>query len=310
MVWRPSLSAHLYALVAKPTPRCDGKGLAKWIHGHLNPIDSELMWEFGPGIQTGHRLVITPESKRHLRPLVDEILAAAPSLPGWSFHAWRLAENLAMTRHTIEARTGTSWTATGCRVSAGEKHLVDVAFTYPPVELAKDLQLVRRQTFVACETLFGEEQLDRWSGAIESLPAATDDLPLEDAATAFARIKNQIIASRQQDLCLQRAEGSEWTGWKLKPKKADDYPWQSDLFYGSSLYPELWTAAHSGGIFHSSRFSAREVFCYLKLDGKEGIEEEGFADKAEIEDAVNAALIPTGLGCHYRRRYRTSVFLH
>jgi Ca2+:H+ antiporter len=42
------------------------------------------MWEFGRAIATdGHRLVITPETVKELRPLVDELLARAPAIPGW-----------------------------------------------------------------------------------------------------------------------------------------------------------------------------------------------------------------------------------
>jgi hypothetical protein len=36
----------------------------------------------------------------------------------------------------------------------------------------------------------------------------------------------------------------------------------------------------------------------VKLDGRGGLDEEHFADKSEIEDALDAALVPAGLGCH------------
>lgn len=271
--------------------------LSDWMHDHLQAIDPHLMWEFGPGIPDGYRLVITPETERYLRPLVDQILDAAPPLTGWSFHAWRLPEDLAMTHHTVEARCGSSWLARGCRVTPGERFRVDIAFTYPSEFLAENSDLAGRQSFIAAETLLGEEQLDHWNGSIESLPAANDDLPLEEAAAAFARVKAQMIASRPQGLCLERAPDAEWTGWELKPKKKDEYQGQLDLFYGRSFYPEVWTDAHSRGIFHSGRFSAQETFCYLKLDGKEGIDQELFPDKAAIEDAIDAALVPHKLGC-------------
>ena len=35
----------------------------------------------------------------------------------------------------------------------------------------------------------------------------------------------------------------------------------------------------------------------MKLDGSEGVEQEGFADKGEIEDALDQALGREGLGC-------------
>ena len=270
--------------------------LAEWMGAHLQAISPELMWEFGPGITDGHRLVITPEANRHLRPLVDQILAAAPPLPGWSFHAWRLPEDLTMAHHTVEARSGSKWLATGCRISPGNNFLIDLTFTYPAKQLKQNKDLVQRQTFIAAETLLGEEQLDRWLGTLDSLSAAPDDFPLAEAASGFTRIKEQNLATRPHQLCLERANDCAWTGWKLKPEKADEYARQNDLFVGRSCYPEAWTAAHSSEIFHSSRFSDRELFCYLKLDGKDGIESELFADKAEIEDAIDAELVPRRLG--------------
>jgi hypothetical protein len=45
--------------------------LAGWMQQHLQGIDSRLMWEYGPGANRGHRLIITPEGEHHLRPLVQ-----------------------------------------------------------------------------------------------------------------------------------------------------------------------------------------------------------------------------------------------
>ena len=40
-----------------------------------------------------------------------------------------------------------------------------------------------------------------------------------------------------------------------------------------------------------------ETFCYIKIDGSEGLDEEKFADKAQIEDALDEVLRPDRLGC-------------
>ena len=65
--------------------------LPGWMQENLQPIHPHLMWEFGPAVEgPGHRLVITPESRRHLRPLVAEMLRRAPPLDGWEFYAYRL----------------------------------------------------------------------------------------------------------------------------------------------------------------------------------------------------------------------------
>src|SRR6476646_1232727 len=57
---------------------------------NLDPIDRRLMWEFGRGIKTPHRLVITPEVHHQLHPLVDVLLQRAPKLD-WEFYPYRLA---------------------------------------------------------------------------------------------------------------------------------------------------------------------------------------------------------------------------
>jgi hypothetical protein len=272
--------------------------IAEWMQDNLRVVDEELFWEYGPGIPSGHRLVITPESNRWLRPMVEHLLSVAPVLPGWQFHGWRLAESLDDTRMTIEGRTGSPWSATGGRLTKGNGNRIDVVFTYPADRHAEDTDLVWKQAFVATETLFGEHAMDYWTGVIETAEAGPEDIPLERMPKAFEDLRGDILRSLPADLCLDRAETSSWTGWKLKPDKSDDYENQHDLFYGKSMYPELWTMAHSNGVFSSARFSPRETFCYLKLDGKEGIEDEGFKDKAEIEDAIDAALRPLQLGCH------------
>src|SRR5262245_21347560 len=49
-----------------------------WMEEHLKPVDQDIMWEFGPGLEKTHRLVITAEDNRSLRPLVQYILSQAP----------------------------------------------------------------------------------------------------------------------------------------------------------------------------------------------------------------------------------------
>ena len=54
---------------------------------------------------------------------------------------------------------------------------------------------------------------------------------------------------------------------------------------------------NSSFAFDSVRFSrCGERFCYLKIDGTDGLEGSLFPDRAEIEDAINAVLRPAKLG--------------
>src|SRR5262245_26245366 len=64
--------------------------LPAWMGRHLQAIHPRLMWEYGPALRgKGHRLVITPESARQLRPLTDAIIERAPRLKGWEFYPYR-----------------------------------------------------------------------------------------------------------------------------------------------------------------------------------------------------------------------------
>lgn len=61
----------------------------------------------------------------------------------------------------------------------------------------------------------------------------------------------------------------------------------------------LWRGFHEDDFFYSERFSRHgETFCYLKIDGSEGLEQDGgFADRGSIEEAIDEVLIPARAGC-------------
>ncbi len=187
-------------------------------------------------------------------------------------------------------------------------------FTSPTIEDQRDSSAFNA-AFVATESLLGEQILDNWIGGIEIVPSmrakrlklpfgrGEDEQPrffgldrLRDTVTAVMEsIRDQLPSKPHHEW----VDAAKWTMWELKPREADDYPGQSDLFVGTSANPAQWTAAHSHGLFCSERFSScGETFCYVKLDGSEGLGAEGFSDRSEIEDALNAVLKPDGLGCH------------
>jgi hypothetical protein len=282
---------------------------------HLQAINPHLMWEFGPAAQgQGHRLVITPESKHPLRPLVRAILERAPKMDGWEFYEHRLAENLDVALMAVQGRTGLDVSGFKVRASRGGEHRIDLTYQ-PPANDGLDESAALNAAFVATEALLGERCLDNWIGAIEiaARPRASGIRSLFGRAAAAApqflelnRLNDTVqalIESIRDQLPptphCDWIERAQWTMWKLKPQESDEYCGQHDLFVAKSANPDLWTAAHSDRLFSSERFSrCDEIFCYLKLDGAEGLDEAGFADKAEIEDALDAALKPGKLGCH------------
>jgi hypothetical protein len=292
--------------------------LPAWMHQHFSAIHPRMMWEFGPAVQgEGHRLVMTPESQHHLRPLAHAIRKRAPAIPGWEFYEYRLPESVELTHLTVQSRVGCDVSDFQVNVSRGGQHRIDLEFTSSSFA-ADDKEAGFNAAFVATETLLGEQLLNEWIGGISFTPGKTGRLKkmfggkpaarphaiglerLKDTVDALVgSIVEQLPPEPHHEWVRDGNPAAEWTIWELKPDQADDYAEQHDLFVGKSVNPDMWTAAHSGGFFSSKRFSrCGETFCYVKIDGAEGLGDGGFADKADIEDALDAALRPHQLGCH------------
>ena len=271
--------------------------LSTWMNGTLQAIDPNLMWEFGPGLRSGHRLVITPESDHHLRPLVHQIVSRAPALDGWEFYEYRLAENISRLDPILKGRTGAPWLGGGSICSPGDANRVDILFGFPGDLLARDRELAEAQAFVACETLLGEENLDHWVGGIDVAPVSNEMIPIDAFKISFDEARSQVLDQGTYPVPLADTDG-KWALYELKPKGASDYPRQTDLFIGKAMHQVMWCTAHSDTPFSSRRFSRfGERFCYLKLDGMNGFDGSDFDNKGEVEDALDDELRQHDLGC-------------
>jgi hypothetical protein len=277
--------------------------LPQFMEDTLQAIDPRLMWEFGPAVrQPGHRLVITPESQRWLRPMVRTLLERAPKIAGWEFYPYRLPEASEQTVQTVKGRLGIDVTSAQIDASVAPGRKVELQFAFPRKKKL-DHETAMQAAFVTTETLMGEQVLDTWIGSIglmeDEETASHRALPLDRGqATVAALIRgmlDQLPAKRMQDL-PQPEKGAVL---KLEPpEEADDYPARTDLIVASTPHVELFQAIHSGQPFASACHSKwGEVFCYLKLDAidvsKEGI--VGF--RSTIEDALEPALRTAGVGC-------------
>ncbi|HEY6560991.1 MAG TPA: hypothetical protein VI072_27135 [Polyangiaceae bacterium] len=274
--------------------------LAGWMQDALQGIDSELMWEFGPAAKhDGHRLIVTPESRRDLRPLAEEIVRRAPSISGWEFYAYRLAEDIVTARATVQGRCGSPTDLSSVAVVPGADNQLDLVFRGPSGS-PSDSGTTTHQAFVLAECLLGEEILDKWIGFIDAEPDGDPpertEVSLEDLQDTVRAHIEAIRRGLPERPYSEMADPCKWTLLELKPQKAPDYAEQHDLFIARTPNVDLWRAAHAAN-FCDERFSRHgEVFCYLKLDGSQPLEHEKFADKAEIEDALDAALKPLQLG--------------
>lgn len=272
-----------------------------WMHDTLQAINDDLCWEFGPALKTkGHRLVITPEHRHYLRPLVREIVGRAPDLPGWEFYQYRPPESLEMTQATVEGRTGGTIDGVVVEASRGEGNLVNLTFYSPATESDED-EDATHIALVITETLLGERNLNRWVGVIAVEPLRGEKpkhaIPLERLKATFDALVDSIRDGLPDRPYVEQPDSDQRAMIQLKPKQADDYPGQEDLLVASARDVELWKAMHSHISFHSQRFSGcKETFAFVKMEldrRRRGKEAE---DRGEIEDALNERLEADRLG--------------
>lgn len=286
----PHLAAHFCG-----EEECD---IPSWMDDYLGAIHPDLMWEFGRAIDgPGHRLVITPECERQLRPLVQEILRRAPPIDRWEFYGYRLAEDLEHAALSVEARTGGNLEGVRVRAQRGNFNRIDLAYQFAGEHFDQNEAL--NIAFVATESLLGEEVLNRWIGAIEveQSDGQAEAAELDSLQATVAALIDGVRRDLPDRPWHQADLETDWTLLECDREEADDYSNQDDLFVGVTIVPELWQNALSGVPFDSIRYSRfGECFCYLKIDGTAGQEHCEFADRGEIEEAVNAVLRPSQLG--------------
>jgi hypothetical protein len=279
--------------------------LPGWMHSTLQSIDQHLCWEYGPAVnKKGHRLVITPESQRHLRPLVNTILDRAPDLPGWEFYPYRLAEDLEMAQATVEGRTGGSLDGVAVELKKGEGNRVDLLFRSSHTEGDEDEEATNI-AFVATESLLGERNLDHWVGAIEvaDLPSrgkAKHAIPLARLKDTFDALVGSIRDSMPPRPIVELPHDDQWAMIQLEPEPADDYAGQDDLIVATTRDVELWKATHANRMpFFSQRFSrCKETFVYVKIDGSSRTRGKEADERGAIEDALDDKLVADKLGIH------------
>jgi hypothetical protein len=285
-----------------------GWSLADWMQDKLQAINPNLMWEFGPALQgDGHRLVITPETQRQLRPLVDQILARAPALPGWEFYGHRLPECLNDVVETVQGLVGGDISKTVVDARHDGHRRVSLTFYTPECKSREcDSEQVQMAAFVGTESLLGEALLDRWIGTIDVAPL-TPDKPRGDSARAipFARLQPTVeaivgclIDQLPAEPCYRYVPQGRWSSYEMGPEQAADYPGRADLYVAISGRPDVFETLHGGSAFYSDTHSrCGETFCYLKIDGAGESMSIRAKNRELVESAIDGALVPAELGC-------------
>lgn len=148
---------------------------------HVAAIDDRLDWEFGPGEQSRHHLCLSSKGDPELRVIVERWLRAAPASDGvWEFYGARRANphgglQLEIAGHKIaldELRVAFAFD------EARERF--DLRVDHPVFAAIDDEDLRMRIAFIALDNTLGEDDVERWIGAIElGIPTASTSVPLQ-----------------------------------------------------------------------------------------------------------------------------------
>lgn len=276
--------------------------IVSFMQKNLQAINQNLMWEFGSALKTqGHRLVITPEIRKDLRPLVDEIIRRAPVSEGWEFYSYRLPVDFTSAKSMVEARTGSPIIPLNFRAEKNTFNQMEITLSSVDAHSEEEINNAYQQGFLFFEAMLGEEVLDKWIGSFEidtKTPTGNNQIPISELGNWWEKTKKLLQNSLSEKPFFERIHEANGTIFKIEPPEKEEYSAQEDIFVGKSLYKEIWQNAHNGSNFTSERFSKlQEIFCYIKIDGREKLSEEHFKDKGEIEDAIDDALINAKAGC-------------
>jgi hypothetical protein len=259
----------------------------------LQSIDENLMWEYGTEPGGGkYQLVITPETERHLRPLVETIVATAPKLNNWSFYAYRQPHGFEDTAELVQETTGISLDTLSFAATSDEEHLINLLFKYSG---EKGPEAQSDAVFMTVEYLLGEEILDRWIGDMDFAEASSKAKfkPMSDLPNTVFEMIEAIKKKMPEKPLAALRDSFKIEQFKLEPEDDEDHSERFEMRAAHTRLPHIWQAAHSGSPFDSCRFSRHnEKFCYLKL--------EGLTDGAKLsalESSINEALAKTGSGC-------------
>ncbi|HEX5826374.1 MAG TPA: hypothetical protein VFY23_02555 [Candidatus Limnocylindrales bacterium] len=145
-------------------------GRAAEISEAVNRLHEKLAWELSPGSAARHALVVSPEGNPELRPIALRWAESAPPADAsWEYHPSRqpgppqVLEIRGARVSFSEVRSLTSWDAS--------RELLTVRIWHPALDgLPSDVKA--QIAFLFLDNLVGEDDVERWIGAIEADPEA------------------------------------------------------------------------------------------------------------------------------------------
>lgn len=233
---------------------------------HVRAIDARLDWELGPGRVAAHHLCLSGKGDPVLRAIAERWRKDAPPADAtWEYYAARQPHGSGNLSLEIGGRK-LELDALVCAITEDtDREKLDLVVHHPAYADIDEEELKGQIMFIALDTLLGEDDVERWVGALEMSDAAPEGaVPLSELPGRIAVFAPKCTGDR----------------WALLQGKKD----------GAPIFVAKNTALKR--IDHLLLDTHLEVaISFTKPD------ESGLPDKAELEalDALGDELI-TALG--------------
>jgi hypothetical protein len=218
--------------VSEGRPQADrGTSGAGWgsfadeIADRLEEIDPELQWETGPGIVARHGLTITSGGVSDLRPLAERIFRGAPPADEtWQYFPARQADQNGLRSKLEIAETDVDLSLARVAITLDAGRLKANVSVYHPDFGAMPEKSSRQVTFLLLDWLLGEDGVERWLGAVETVTARPADALPTDALPETVLALAARTGPDQWALLEGESEGKPLMVLARRPLKWIDNP--------------------------------------------------------------------------------------
>ena len=269
---------------------------------------------------------VVADAEPSLWPLAELAIERAPVRRGLRFGTHRASLPVDAVVQRVSREVGFDLAHAKVRAGFGRGHLMDVVLLSPLVGGATDERALDG-AYLATELLLGDAVFSRWIASVEVAPLPRPSslrvvgtagstaggeprLSLAELPLAVRAGMDAVHAQLPSEPFHRFCERAEWTLLEVDPASiqaaaaraggsaARSLLGQADLFHSSTMLPEKTKCFLEGELFASERFSSNgETFCYVKVPREHDDPERQLARRLALEDALNVALVPGGVGC-------------
>src|SRR5690349_1175847 len=171
--------------IAADIPRGTVGARAAEISTQVNLVSPSLAWELGQGASAQHAFVVSCEGNPEIRPIALQWAASAPPADAtWEYHPSRqpgppqVLEIRGVRVALRELRSITSWDEA--------RETLDVRLWHPAFD-GLPTEVKAQISFLFLDNLVGEDDVERWIGAIEADPAAQAGMAADELRDEIRR---------------------------------------------------------------------------------------------------------------------------